>query len=154
MRTLRFVALAFLACMFEMARQGAAHDCGHHGHHGCAGCVNCAVGGDSVNRSLPGSAFEESTLEGTIAEVVFLPGTGPASAMVEVRIQSGGTLQWARLGPSGVLSRGGIRVREGEVITVKGFSVTSADGVLIVACQVRQGTHTLVLRDARGGKAW
>ena len=74
--------------------------------------------------------------------------------MVEIRLQSAGQTNLVRLAPTDFLKQGGLRLREQETVTVKGFPVSGMEGELLVASEIRSGDKTLVLRDARGLPAW
>ena len=129
-------------------------DCGHHDYH-YGDCWDCDHG-------RPGSRtyYQESsetprkTLEGKIAEVVYLPGATPDSGMVEIRVLSAGRTTLIRLAPTGFLKKGGLSLVEGDVVTTTGFAVSSMEGDLLVATEVRKGERSLALRDARGRPIW
>ncbi len=102
----------------------------------------------------PSVAARLQTVEGKITEVVYLPGAAPESAMVEVRLQSGGQTTLIKLAPSGYLRNSGMRLREGETIAAKGFLVMGLEGDLIVATEIHQGDRNLSLRDIHGRSGW
>ena len=142
------------------------HDCCHHAHDGdCWNCDDHCRHGSAARPywaapSTPGSAAAAAaaadlrTLEGKITEVVYLPGSTPENGMVEVRLQSAAQPTLVRLAPSGFLKHGGMLLREGETITVRGFPVAGLEGDIVVATEVRYGDKTLNLRDVRGRSAW
>jgi len=74
--------------------------------------------------------------------------------MVELRLQSGGQTNLIRLAPSGFLKQGGLALREGDTVTVKGFAVAGMEGDLVVATEVHKGDKSLSLRDTRGQPVW
>jgi hypothetical protein len=152
MKALRFRDAMFLLSLFGFTQLGFAHDCDHHYHHGYAGCSNYGRCSEATgNRAGPAN---QRTLEGTISEVIYLAGADPEVAMVEIRLQSGGQVNLVRLAPSGYLNRGGVRIREGEPLSVRGFGVSGVDGDLTVAFDIRQGPRNLSLRDSRGRPVW
>jgi hypothetical protein len=148
-------AIALLCCFGAAAAAG--HDCAHDGHHGT--CWECDHQVLPANRPSQGSGLSGATanlqaLEGRIVEVVYLPGATADSGMVEIRVQSGGQATLVRLAPSGFLKRGGVLLREGDTVVVKGFSVAGMEGDLIVATEIQRGDKRLSLRDTRGRTAW
>jgi hypothetical protein len=140
-----------------------AQGCCHHGHYyddDCWDSGHCcshqgAPAGRQFRESSPsGTTANLQTREGKIAEVVYLPGVTADSGMVELRLQSGGQLDLVRLAPSGFLKQGGLVLREGDTVLVKGFPVAGMEGDLIVATEIRKGDKGLSLRDSRGLPAW
>jgi len=134
--------------------------CCHHDHHygDCWDCDHCWHHGPAVARQFSsgsaGTTANVQTLEGRIGEVVYLPGPTPDSAMVELRLQSGGQTNLVRLAPSGFLKQGGLILREGDTVSVKGFVVAGMEGDLVVATEVHKGDKILSLRDTRGRPTW
>ena len=136
----------------------AAQGCCHRGHYydDCADCGHCGRQNSPASRQFSGptGTANVQTLEGRIVEVVYLPGAAADSGMVELRLQSGGQTNLIRLAPSGFLKQGGLVLREGDTVSVKGFAVAGMEGDLIVASEVHKGDKTLSLRDTRGQPAW
>jgi len=139
----------------------AGQGCCHRGHHyeDCWDCGHCWHQGSPASRQFSGPASSTGTanvqsVEGKIAEVVYLPGVTADSGMVELRLQSGGQTNLIRLAPSGFLKQGGLVLREGDTVSVKGFAVAGMEGDLIVASEVHMGDKSLSLRDMRGQPAW
>jgi len=99
-------------------------------------------------------AANVETLDGKVAEVVYLPGSTPTSGMVEIRVQSASEANLIRLAPSGFLKQSGLLLREGDSVSVKGFRVAGMEGDLLVATELRAGQKNLLLRDANGRPAW
>lgn len=140
------------------ALPAAGQGCCHHDHHD-GDCDHCWHQGSSTGRPFRGSGPSSGTanvqtVEGKIAEVVYLPGATTDSGMVELRLQSGGQTNLIRLAPSGFLKQGGLVLREGDTVTVKGFTVAGMEGDLVVATEVHKGDKSLSLRDTRGQPAW
>ena len=135
-----------------------AHDCDHHSHHSveCWDCGHPGYAAPQARRNLTPSAETASlrTVEGKIAEVVYLYGATPDSGMVEIRVQAAGQAKLVRLAPLGFLKQGGMQLREGDTVVAKGFPVSGMEGDLIVATELRKGDLTLSLRDAQGRPAW
>jgi len=122
-----------------------AHDCWRHG----------SPEGRRFRGLEPSSSMANvQTLEGKIAEVIYLPGPMADSGMVELRLQSGGQTNRIRLAPSGFLRQGGLVLKEGDAVLVKGFAVAGMEGDLVVATEIRKGDRALSLRDTRGQPAW
>lgn len=139
----------------------AGQGCCHHDHHDgdCWDGDHCWHQGSTAGRPFRGSGPSSSTanvqtVEGKIAEVVYLPGATADSGMVEIRLQSGGQTNLIRLAPSGFLKQSGLVLREGDTVNVKGFAVAGMEGDLIVASEVRKGEKSVSLRDTRGQPAW
>jgi len=136
----------------------AAQGCCHHNHQ-YGDCSDCAHHGYSAPQARRGPApsgetANLQTVDGKVAEVVYLAGATADSGMVEVRVQAGGQAKLIRLGPSGFLKQGGLLLREGDAVVVKGFPVSGMEGDLVVATEVRKGDVTLSLRDTQGRPAW
>ncbi|MEO8658726.1 MAG: hypothetical protein ABI693_09660 [Bryobacteraceae bacterium] len=131
----------------------SGHDCGHYyDHHGSYS--DCGRG-PRVSRSGPISAGANlMTWEGKIVEVIYLPGGTADSGMVEIRVQATGQSKLIRLAPSGVLKAGGLRLREGDAVTIKGFAVVAMEGDLLVATELESGGKSLTLRDTQGRTGW
>jgi hypothetical protein len=131
----------------------SGHDCGRrYDHHGPY--WDCGHG-PRVSRPGPISAAGNVlTWEGKIAEVIYLPGTTVDSGMVEIRVQSAGQSKLIRLAPSGVLKEGGLRLREGDAVKIRGFAVAAMEGDLVVASEVESGGKSLTLRDTQGRTGW
>jgi hypothetical protein len=100
----------------------------------------------------PAANFE--TLEGKIAEVIYLPGVNPAAGLVEVLVAAGGEQTLARLAPAGFLQQHEILLKEGEDISLTGYRVRTAEGDVIVATELRTAGATLPLRNPRGRALW
>ena len=132
-----------------------AHDCWHH-NCGRDGGWNCGRNYSQSRNRQPrcGQAANLQTLEGKIGEVVYLPGATAESGMVEIRILAAGQAKLVRLAPASFLKQGGVRLREGDVVTAKVFAVAAMEGDLLVATEVRQGGTTLALRDGQGRPVW
>ena len=139
----------------------AGQGCCHRGHYydDCGDCGHCWRQNSPASRQYGGPASSTSTanvqtVEGKIVEVVYLPGAAADSGMVELRLQSGGQTDLIRLAPAGFLKQGGLVLREGDTVSVKGFAVAGMEGDLIVASEVHKGDKSLSLRDMRGRPAW
>ena len=146
------------AFSFFTAVPAKGHGC-HHDHH-CDDGWDCGrYSRQSVpsNRSYAGPSGGMAvlqTLEGKIAEVVYLAGATANTALVEIRLQSSGQDRLVRLAPTGFLKGSGMLLREGDTVIVKGFPVSGMEGDLLVATEVRKGEKTVSLRDASGRPAW
>lgn len=160
MKTRGILALILIACWFEVA-PAYAHDCCHHGDRD-ADC--CDRDGDCCHRGQTGTQTRDAgpasgvvnleTANGKITEIVYLPAVTPDKSMVEIHLQSAGQPQLVRLAPVGFLKHGGLLLREGDAITVKGYAVAGMDGDLLVATEVHNGDKALSLRDTRGRPDW
>jgi hypothetical protein len=80
-------------------------------------------------------------------------GHAPCTGLVPA-LQSGGQSNLVRFAPVGFLKHGGLRLREGDTISIKGFPVAGMDGDLLVATELRKGEKTLSLRDELRRTAW
>jgi hypothetical protein len=157
MKSLGITAVISIFVWFG-AMPAAGHDCGHHNNY-YGDCWDCGHHGNSASPSRrspapSGETAKLQTVEGKIAEVVYLSGATAESGMVEIRIQAAGQVKLVRLAPAGFLKQGGLHLREGDAVVVKGFPVAGMDGDLIVATEVHKGDLTLPLRDTQGRSAW
>jgi len=156
MKLLGIVGIVSAFGFFEVL-PAIGHDC-YHDHHG-SGCWDCGhYSGQrpmaSRGTGMRGGTVALQTLEGKIAEVVYLPGVTESSGLVEIRLQLSTQNRLIRLAPTGFLKASGLLLREGDVVTVKGFPVSGMEGDLIVATELRQGEKTVSLRDTSGRPAW
>lgn len=148
-------AIAILYCFGTAPAFGQG--CAHHGYRG--GCWGCGYQGTPPSQTSPGPGQSAApanlqSLEGRIVEVVYLPGATTDSGMVEIKVQSAGQATLVRLAPSGFLKRGGVLLREGDTVMLKGFSVAGMEGDLVVATEIQHGDKRLALRDMRGRSSW
>jgi hypothetical protein len=135
----------------------AAQDCGHHEHHYDDGW-NCDRHWRSNSQGTAGGSTRYDgnvqTVQGRIDEIVYLPGTTPDSGMVELRLTDSGQTTRIQLAPVGFLKRGGLILKEGDTVTVKGIPVSGFQGDLIVTTTLQKGDKSLSLRDMRGRPLW
>lgn len=138
-----------------------ADDCCHHGNHRAdcgdydADCCHRGQGNGHCRGWAPSNGVADlQTTEGRVTEIDYLPGATPGSGMVEVHLQSAGHSQLVRLAPVRFLKQGGLTLREGDTVTLKGFLVTGMEGDLLVATEIRKGEKRLTLRDALGHPTW
>jgi hypothetical protein len=131
--------------------QAFSHDCCHHGHD-CGDGQYC--GHPCGQTSTAASAASLQSLEGRIAEIIYLPGATPDAALVDLRLQTTTGIHLVRLAPAGFLKNSGLIVREGDAVAIKGFDVAGMEGDIIVANEIRKDDKTLRLRDRRGLPAW
>jgi hypothetical protein len=125
-------------------RDGCGHDCDwNHGHR-------------IQNRSsnLPSSSVRYQTLDGTIAEINYLPGSAPADVLIDVRLRFESKMTLVRMGPASFLKRAGLTLKHGDRISLTGFPVTGVEGDLIVCTEVHQGQKVVRLRDGEGRPLW
>jgi len=154
------LAIILITCWFAVV-PAAAHDCCHHGDHD-ADCGDCnhdcthgvRGGGHCCGWASSSGVADLRTAEGKITEVVYLPGATPDSSMVEIHLQSAGQSQLVRLAPVGFLKQGGILLREGDTVIVKGFPVAGMEGDFLVATELHKGDKVISLRDTRGRPVW
>jgi len=146
--------LGFISLCWFSITPATAQGCCHHDHH----CDDCPYHGHCYHHPASANWSNNTanlqTLEGTVAEVVYLPGATAGSGNVEVRLTSGGQTELVRLAPSAFLKQSGLVLREGDAITIKGFAVSGMEGDLIVATEVHKGDKNLALRDMRGQPVW
>ena len=157
---LRIILGTIFAIACFSALPATAQCCCHHGHH-CGDCDDCdhhcystsqPGRSDRWGPSTPAAVSE--TAEGKIAEVIYLPGATEDSGMAEIRLVSAGQARVVRLAPTGFLKQGGLLLREGDVVKVKGYPVASMDDDILVATEIDKGDKSLSLRDSRGRPAW
>jgi len=136
-----------------------AHGCGHHGGYAYHG--NCRSGDCGGSHDCPGCGNGYSTtrttartIEGKIAETIYLPGATADSAMVELRVVSGDTTVLVRLAPAGVLKQHQLSLKEGDAISVTGYTAGTMDGDLFIATGVNKQGRTIRLRDRTGRPIW
>jgi hypothetical protein len=155
------ILLATIVVLFGFgALPASAQHCCHHGRHGrdCDDCDHHCYSTAQPSRPdswAPSAKVAASeTTQGKIAEVNYLPGATEDSGMVEIRLQTAGEARVVRLAPTGFLKRGGLILREGDAVTVKGYPVAGMDGDILVATEIDKGGRSLSLRDSRGRPAW
>lgn len=152
-----FATIFLIACLSGVP---AAAQCCHHGHH-CEdydGCDHHCYSSSPSSRSdswVPTTKTAASEArEGKVVEVIYLPGATEDSGMVEIRLQTAGQARVVQLAPSGFLKQGGLILREGDTVKIKGYPVASMDGDLLVATDIHKGDKSLSLRDSRGHPTW
>jgi len=135
-----------------------AHGCGHQLYdHSCHG--PCSCGAEASRRSGTGAAAgwaaDLRTIEGKIVEVIYLPGGTPDMGMVDIKVQTNsGTSLLVRLAPTGFLKQGGLRLQEGDPMTVKAFTVAGMNGDVMVATEVTCKGTNMRLRGSSGQPLW
>jgi hypothetical protein len=88
-----------------------------------------------------------------VDEVIYLPGSSPDRAMVELRLVHNSSTTQVRLGPTGFLKQHQFGIREGDAITITGYRVSAGDD-LLVATEITKEGKILRLRDSRGRPVW
>jgi len=137
------------------AESAFAHPCGHHNNeHGCVACDHGGPAWRQLNRQSGYSSANLKTVSGKILEIVYLPGDGPDTGMVDLRIQTGAGPGLVRLAPSGFLRQGGLRLQEGDSVTVKVFTVGAMTGEIMVATEVQGKGAQMRLRGPSGEPLW
>lgn len=168
---MRWTAATTIAIVAGLACSAPAYAdrCGHHRCSGCVSGCDDGCGGCGHHRSGPCRVWSPSrqsaqrtganlaglqSREGKVAEVNYLPGGSPDTAMVEIRVLSGTDTTPIRLGPAGFLRDKQLTLREGDAVRVTGYSVATGDGELLVATEITHGGRTVRLRNERGQPAW
>jgi hypothetical protein len=160
MKLLLFIGIGALAYAVS---SGSAFACGccHHacgyGYYGCDHCgsrVDSQTGAQSKEDGPTAGIVKLKTLEGKIVKVIYLPGMTPESGMVDIRVQTSGTATLIRLAPSGFLKQSGLRLQEGDSVTIEAFPVAAMKGDLMVATKVHGNGPEVRLRDSSGGPLW
>ena len=112
--------LAITTSAFLHGMPAYGHNCGPHG--GCAssysrdhGCYDCGSGTSGSrwlnspsapsNTQTPSGPVRVQTRDGKIIEIVYLPGSAPERAMVELRVADGTRDLLVRLGPASFLKK-------------------------------------------------
>ena len=155
MKTVAAVAFGLAFCLTTLT-PAFGHGSHHHGcrGHDCRDCGDSSASGRQQLRSAPASWQILEKIEGEVAEVIYLPGTSPSAAGVELRLQAGKESTLLRLAPTGCLKKSGFALKEGDPISVKGFRVDTEEGEFVVATEVEKDGNTLRLRDTRGRPLW
>ncbi|HTP34782.1 MAG TPA: hypothetical protein VMJ75_21535 [Candidatus Acidoferrales bacterium] len=154
----RVVIAALVSC--GIAGPLLAHGCCHHDdERGCPGCVHCGASGCRTSplagASTPSDwAASLKTMDGKVVEVLYLPGATPDTAMVDIRVQAGAVARLVRLAPSGFLRQGGLRLQEGDAVSISAFPVAGMNGDVLVAAEVRAKGVNLRLRGPAGQPLW
>ena len=146
-------AVFLLSCL--LISPAAGHDC-WCGRYGGGGWY-CNRYDSGATRQPQGSVAPAAALkvfDGTISEIVYLPGATAGSAMVEARVSTSGRTTLVRLAPVGLLKQSQLALREGDTVSVTGFEVSGMEGDLVVATEIRKGDQRVVLRDPRGQPVW
>ena len=147
------LSLVALSALYLPARvfSHSHHGCGHHGdcRSGCRG-ADCRGSGGATQAAAPAG----SSYQGKVVEVVYLPGSTPESAMVEVRLSAGRGIVHARLATTGFLRNSGVALKEGDSIAVSGYWVRAGDDEMLVASELTKDGRTIQLRNRSGRPAW
>lgn len=160
MARLTAALLAVPAALLFCGMTAYGHNCRHPGgcassHHGDHGCYDCGFTLSAPDNAQPRSGpARAQTREGKVVELVYLPGSTPERAMVELRLADGTSDVLVRLGPAGFLKQNHLNLREGDTISVKGFRVTGGTEDLLIATEVTRQGQTVRFRDERGRPEW
>ncbi len=87
-------------------------------------------------------------------EIIYLPGVTPEGGMVDVRVQPSDGANLVRLAPTGFLKKSGLRLQEGDSVTIDAFPVAAMIGDLMVATNVHGSGLDVRLRDSSGQPLW
>jgi hypothetical protein len=150
---------------FACNLQAHAHSCRWHRHDICfSRCSDACTGcGSRWTNGRGAQAFSGApqgraggiqanleTREGRVAEVNYLPGATPDTAMVDLRLSAGSDQVLARIGPAGFLRRNQVAIQEGDSVRVTGYGVTGSHGEMLVAMEVTVRGRPVHLRTERG----
>lgn len=131
---------------------GVAPISGHHdSHHSHGACDNCAS-----TRNWAPSASRDERFEGTISEVLYLPGASSGEAMVEVRLATGTTTGQviARLAPAAFLRSLDLDLREGLKIGVTGYWASVRGEDRLIVTRLTANGRAFTFRDTSGHCRW
>jgi hypothetical protein len=96
----------------------------------------------------------ETTLTGTVEQVLEIPGPSGGPGGLHLMVLSDGALSEIHLGPASYVGSQGFAFTVGDQVTVTGSSVTLGEAVAVIAREVRKGEQVLTLRDERGVPRW
>ncbi len=152
MRTTAFLFISLICGVFAIP--ASAHHCGGHHADDCYYHDDyCWRGNAQTQRGNTAGGLarmEAQVVEGKIAEIIYLPGATSDGGMVEVRVLSAGKTNLVRLAPVGLLKQKQLVLREGDTVTMTGYTVSGMEGDLLIATEIRKGDQRIALRDSRG----
>lgn len=130
---------------------GVAPISGHHdSHHSQGACDNCGS-----TRSRVPSVSRSQSFEGTISEVLYLPGATSGESLVEVRLAAGTTGEIiARLAPAAFLRSLDLDVHEGLKVGVSGYWASVRGEDRLIVTRLTTNGKTFTLRDTAGHCRW
>jgi len=108
----------------------------------------------ALGGALPVLPEDLETIEGRIAKIINRTRHGEAGGMVDVRLHHDTQVTLIRLAPAAYLREKDFSLRKGEELSVTGYRMTTVDGKLFVAEEVRKGKRSLRLRDSPGKPVW
>jgi hypothetical protein len=106
--------------------------------------------------AMPGMSYDkatETTITGTIDNVVEVPGQQPMSGVHLVLSTAEGTVH-VHAGPATYLAAKKVSFQKGDKVQVIGSRIKGEGFEAILARQVKRGSQTVVLRDATGKPLW
>jgi hypothetical protein len=112
------------------------------------------VGQRPPDLPLPPLPKQIETVTGKVSEVIRRTRRGPIKAMVDVRLTFDRKEILVRLAPIGFLKEKKFVVKEGDVLSVSGYRMTTIEGKFLVGIEVRRGSQTLRLRHSPGRPVW
>ena len=96
----------------------------------------------------------ETTLSGTVEEVLTIPGPGKGPGGMHLMLRTEAGVSEVHVGPVTFISAQGFVVAAGDAITVTGSKVTVQGKEAILAREITRGEQSLTLRDDRGVPLW
>jgi hypothetical protein len=97
----------------------------------------------------------EFTLSGTVQEVREVTGgKGRGGRGTHLIVKGEKETFTVHVGPSSFLAEKKLTLATGDVVDIIGSRVKVADAEVVIAREIRKGTQTVVLRDAKGIPLW
>lgn len=98
-------------------------------------------------------ARTETTVSGTVKEVLQVPAPGKSTGIHLVLQENSGTVE-VHVGPSWYLKQQKYEVAKGDHIQVTGSKVRFQNADVILAREIKKGDNAWTLRDAQGFPMW
>ncbi len=121
-------------------------------------CSRCRILSGWSMGSAPESAFDSQTIktiQGDVVSVQELPTEADVVGGIYVLLKTGDNENVAvRLGPSSVITAGGLSIEPYDTLTVIGSEIDTGGHKGIIATQVRKGSDSVQLRSNKGAVAW
>lgn len=104
--------------------------------------------------TLPDLPKDLEKIDGKITEIINRTRHGEVGGMVDVRLRHGRQVTLVRLAPATFLREESFSLKKGNELSITGYWMTTLEGKLFVAIQIRKGDRRLHLRDSPGKPVW
>lgn len=116
-----------------------------------------AVSFSTAGWAQPGQMYDPKsvvTVQGQVESLEPAAAQGRLGPSQQVRLKTASETVLVHLGPAEALAQHNFAPKPGDTLSVTGSKLTTGQGTVIVAAEVKTGTQTITLRDAQGRPTW